>query len=222
MFVAWDAIRKPLWSTKTKPDPTEYDCLKLTFPSYLADVVFGAISLLTRERMWVKDGDDTVDDTVAMMGEIMLSSFGGCGMIGEVVSGAWDEIPENTLLCDGTRYWKDDYPALYAVLAPVYIVDGDRFETPNLTSRFVRGEGDGDVIGDNGGESTVSLTAEQNGPHTHTSALPFAIPIPVEPGPIITVRGIPLQYHPTSSSGGGFSHENKPPYEVLKYVIVAG
>ena len=93
--------------------------------------------------------------------------------------------------------------------------------TRDMRSRFVVGYNESDAdyntIGETGGAKTVSLTAAQNGPHTHTVSIATfdantdgPTGNQVEQGSETTVT--------TSESGTGAAHENRPPYFTVLYL----
>lgn len=99
---------------------------------------------------------------------------------------------------------------------------------PDLRGRFVVGhnptEADYSQIGNIGGANTVSLTALQNGPHSHSTTLSrtkrgegnapnHAVMSPGgnEFGGRFTLS--------VGTQGNGDPHENRPPYYVLAYII---
>lgn len=113
-------------------------------------------------------------------------------------SGDVNNIPSGYLLCDGTS------------------------GTPNLSGMFIVGYDSADVdyneIGKTGGAKSVALTSAQNGPHTHNviarasgAGGAGAITDGSNDGQNTTV--------PTTSSGAGDPHENRPPYYTLAYII---
>ena len=115
-------------------------------------------------------------------------------------SGAADAIPAGFVLCDGNN------------------------STPNLSGRFVVGysasNGDYDVD-DTGGAESVSLTLSQIPSHTH-SYVGHTYP---GSGPEQNQSGGPEDRtsfnvsKTTGSAGSGSSHENRPPYYALCYIM---
>ena len=215
--------------------------------------VFGyAWSYLSRRYNW-RDTSDPYDeitdsqwDTIQAMvdkafTEIMIP------MIGQVIAFATSDPPPNVLFCDGSTYLRVDFPTLYSLLAPAFIVDADNFIVPDLRERFVYGLGGTDDIGDSGGSSTVTLTNTEMPAHSHTAGAPtvidpthshvesgagisavtigagvpapVAVPFPTVTAPALT--GITVLAPSISSEGGGGSHNNMPPYVVLAYGIIA-
>ena len=61
--------------------------------------------------------------------------------IGSVIAFAGENIPDNTLLCDGSEISKDIYQALWLVIRDKYgqASDSSKFKLPNLNQRFIEG-----------------------------------------------------------------------------------
>lgn len=131
-------------------------------------------------------------------------------------SGTTGNIPSGWYLCDGTN------------------------GTPNLTDRFVVGAGGSYGVGNTGGANSVTLTTSQIPSHTHTfsgttnSAAAFSGANMLGNGSSIgqgagnlnhAYRGDGTHSHTfsgtTASTGGGSSHENRPPYYALAYIMKA-
>lgn len=95
-------------------------------------------------------------------------------MIGQLVPYATQTPQGNILECDGAQYLRTDYPELYAVIDPVFIVDADNFTVPDMRSRSVVGAGQGSGLsdyqmGDTGGVESVQLTTGQLASHSHSN-----------------------------------------------------
>lgn len=109
-------------------------------------------------------------------------------------SGAISDIPFGWFLCNGSN------------------------GTPDLRDRFVVGVGNSYNVGDTGGANTVTLTVDQMPAHTHTVRDNYndggigASGGSGDTGSAYTTRT-------TSSVGGGQSHENRPPYYALAYIM---
>ena len=129
---------------------------------------------------------------------------------GVVVSWYGDKanVPSGWAICDGTN------------------------GTPDLRDRFIVGAGNSYSLKATGGANTVSLTADQNGPHNHdgNASSSRLIAVEVNDGryfiysasaegssnanferPDITLT--------TASSGKGAAHENRPPYYALYFIM---
>lgn len=163
--------------------------------------------------IWRWTGGDDIDAIEALSAKASYEVQVNI-MIGSVVwiAGA---VPDYALECDGSTYARADYPAVYEVLDPVYILDTDFFRVPDLRGRFIRGASLAEDVGATGGEATHTLTEAEMPIHTHTY-IPPTINIDVEapgvPDPVAAGIGLPTS---TGSAGGGQSHNNLPPYEVL-------
>lgn len=125
------------WLTGNSVPTTDFICRLLIIPNDLALVIAvnGALDELTEVENWEQFGTSTPQecaDAMAVMWDKYIESS-PC-MIGSVVLYATATAPSGTLPCDGTTYNRVDYPALYAVLASVFIIDANTFKTPNIPS----------------------------------------------------------------------------------------
>ena len=128
-----------------------------------------------------------------------LSSAVPTGMV-MMWSGAANAIPAGYVLCDGGN------------------------STPDLRDRFVVGAGSGYSVGNTGGASSVTLTTAQMPSHTHTYSDLYVLQQALSPG--IDIDFNATTWDPngnrtgtTNSAGSGQSHENRPPYYALCYVM---
>jgi hypothetical protein len=133
-------------------------------------------------------------------------------------SGAINNIPSGWVLCDGNS------------------------STPNLQDRFVVGAGNSYSVGDTGGASSVTLSTSQIPAHSHTMTV-------TDPGHYHTTNDyVARAYYQeprnigsatdgncnytgdtntkttgisvsAGNTGGGGSHENRPPYYALAYIM---
>ena len=112
-------------------------------------------------------------------------------------SGAANAIPTGYVLCNGSN------------------------NTPDLRNRFVVGAGSGSNynVNDTGGADSVTLTVDQIPAHTHTYIDQYVVinngyrPWPANNNDC-AARNIN-----SGSTGGGQSHENRPPYYALCYIM---
>ena len=116
-------------------------------------------------------------------------------------SGAADAIPTGFVLCDGNN------------------------STPNLSGKFVVGysasNGDYDV-NDTGGAENVTLTVNQIPSHKHTTSVDNTNLFPSSGQTSIGYGGAgsyPATTFSMDNTGGGQSHENRPPYYALCYIM---
>lgn len=123
---------------------------------------------------------------------------------GVVVSWYGDKanVPSGWAICDGTN------------------------GTPDLRDRFIVGAGNSYSLKDTGGANTVSLTADQNGPHSHSGTTSSSQQILVHGGNLdLLGNGEAAKWGTvditltTGSSGKGAAHENRPPYYALYFIM---
>ena len=111
-------------------------------------------------------------------------------------SGSTTDIPTGWALCNGSN------------------------GTPDLRGRFVVGAGSSYSVGATGGVASVTLTEEQIPSHNHEltirpSGVNVSTSIPQSKGGV-NVAGAVVE---TTTVGGGKSHENRPPYYALCYIM---
>ena len=128
-----------------------------------------------------------------------LSSAVPTGMV-MMWSGASNAIPTGYVLCDGGN------------------------GTPDLRDRFVVGAGSAYSVNNTGGASSVTLTSAQMPSHTHSYTDEYVLQSALVPG--IDIDFNATTWDPngnktktTGSAGSGASHENRPPYYALCYVM---
>ncbi len=118
------------------------------------------------------------------------------GMI-MIWSGAANAIPSGFVLCNGSN------------------------STPDLRDRFVVGAQNAYSVGATGGADSVTLTVSQIPSHNHSVTFPITAP----QGGIPSNNSFGCNHNSSgmtrtsSSVGGGGSHENRPPYYALCYVM---
>lgn len=192
----------------------------VTLSGMSATLALTCLDAANRIYDWNYDGepltDEQIDQVQLILGvarkELMVSR------IGEVIMSASDETPSGCLFCDGTVYDASDYPELYSLLAPEFIVDATQFRVPDLRQSFPMGVDAPLDVGETGGTATVTLSESEIPSHSHsiggagtTIAAPGAVPV-------LTPSIFPGS---TGSTGGGGSHTNIPPFVGLAFYIVA-
>jgi len=199
-------------------------------PENLA-VFFWTSNYLERRRNWLDYRVNPLDEvTDAQWDEIqaMVSSALRTikmPILGTIFPFATQDPPPNVLPCDGATYLRVDFPDLYAVIDPFFIVDADRFSVPDLRSRTILGVGSpaglsSYNVGDIGGEEKHQLTESELAGHVHSIPL-TATTLAVEPGEVTVLTPIPILTASTGSTGGDSPHNNMQPYYALNYGIVA-
>ncbi len=138
-------------------------------------------------------------------------------MVGQIIEIATASVPSWALDCDGATHLNDDYPELAAVIAPGLVVDGTHFRTPDRVERFGLS---GVTVGDQGGEQTHTLNTGELPSHQHSYvSTSLAGSVTLALGSDYTPDTI--QADTTGNTGGGSAHNNMPPWEGTRYVIVA-
>jgi hypothetical protein len=130
-------------------------------------------------------------------------------------SGSIVSIPVGWLLCDGTN------------------------STPDLRNRFIVGAGSTYAVNATGGADTVTLTTAQIPSHTHTATVTdpghvhaiFARTSTLSGGSFVGASVSPPSVNTepaftgisvsNAATGGGGSHENRPPYFALAFIMKA-
>ena len=116
-------------------------------------------------------------------------------------SGAADAIPTGFVLCNGSN------------------------STPDLRGRFVVGyhDSNGDYdVNDTGGAETVTLSVAQMPNHKHVTTFDGHKYFPGDGSTSISyggAGGYPATTFSMDNTGGGQSHENRPPYYALCYIM---
>ena len=157
----------------------------------------------TAAELNIMDGvTATATEINLLAGKTTLETFPVGGII--MWSGTVAAIPTGWALCDGTN------------------------GTPNLTGKFVV-HADADSggtydVGDTGGADSVTLTTSQIPSHTHSYTDSYVLQSSLNPG--IDIDFNSTTWNPngvlnktTGSAGSGGSHENRPPYYALAYIM---
>lgn len=157
----------------------------------------------TAAELNIMDGvTATATEINLLAGKTTLETFPVGGII--MWSGTVAAIPTGWALCDGTN------------------------GTPNLTGKFVV-HADADSggtydVGDTGGADSVTLTTSQIPSHTHSYTDSYVLQSSLNPGIDIDFNATTwnpngLLNKTTGSAGSGGSHENRPPYYALAYIM---
>jgi len=90
--------------------------------------------------------------------------------VGSILTYAGASAPTGWLICDGSEVSKETYPRLFAVLGSLYgnPVNSSNFVLPNLADRVPVGKSGGNVLGNSGGNSSITLLETQLPSHSHT------------------------------------------------------
>lgn len=192
----------------------------LSIDGALLPHVSDAIASLIETYGWLEVGD-SVSDIVDECSEA-LGSWYVPMMIGQV-SSFLGVLPSGWLALDGSTYEEADYPELWELLDDQFKNESaSTFSLPNFGGLVPVATGNGFVVGDTGGVGDVTLSLDQIPGHTHNYQ---SVLIDIE----IKTLGAPIPYGarigplaPTSSAGGGLSHDNMQPYFAVVMGIFSG
>ena len=158
------------------------------------------------------------DASDAVIDNALYEILGG-NMVGQIVALVTKNVPVHMLVCDGSIYQRDEYPQLYEAIDASFIIDANSFRVPDLSRRFLVGEGGDILVGGEGGSETHALTEAEMPTHAHSYTASSATIInggleaPASASvPFPTVTG---------TAGGGLPHNNMPPYMGVTWAIVA-
>lgn len=92
------------------------------------------------------------------------------GYVGEIKIFAFGFVPDNYMICDGSRLSKSQYQRLYLILGNTYTYDTSdehTFAIPDLRDRFVKHAGTDIRLGERKGANELVLTVDQMPAHNH-------------------------------------------------------
>jgi microcystin-dependent protein len=153
--------------------------------------------------------------------------------IGEIRLVPFNFAPKGWAICAGQLLPINQNQALFALLGTTYGGDGrTTFALPDLRGRVPVGAGQAAAgsdypLGATGGEETVALKTRQLPSHGHAVHASSAAGTTKSPATAYPARGgaysaghdVRMKAAMIGRTGGGESHENRPPYLSLNYVI---
>lgn len=158
--------------------------------------------------------------------------------VGEIKMFAGNRLPAGWIRCDGSLLPISEYDTLFVLLGTTYGGDGQNtFAVPDLRGRIPIHQGQGPglpnyVLGENGGVETVTLTAAQIGPHTHSVGASNAAGTLSSPANAVfgtaptniyntSAPATPMAGDIVSFSGASQPHENVQPILCISFIISA-
>ena len=218
--IAYDSNMKALRVTKEN----------VATPSYVQLDIPTKTSELTNDSGYVTSS--TISDTLP---------------IGSVIEWYSDTIPDNWLLCNGQAVSRTDYSALFTVIGTTYGTGNGSttFNLPNKMGRVGVGKSNTspyNQLGNTGGETAHTLTINEMPKHGHSSAVVNpstgtgaypatsfgyeytssnnGVVIPLTNTISASTSGY-ISSTMTNYAGGGYAHNNMPPYIITNYIIKA-
>jgi microcystin-dependent protein len=166
--------------------------------------------------------------------------------VGQIDIVGFNFAPVGWMICEGQLLPISEYETLFNLIGTTYGGDGQStFALPDLRGRMAIHQGfngvSGYVIGQQGGEETVTLTLNQIPTHTHAAMGSSAAASTLGPGssggsewattttylyssggPSLSNSAVTsgaMEGGTIGSTGGGQPHENRPPFLVVNFII---
>ncbi len=168
---------------------------------------------------------------------LIVSARAQTPFLGQIEMFAGDFAPAGWMFCEGQILSISENEALFNLLGTTYGGDGvQTFALPDLRGRVIVSAGQGPglsnyVIGQTGGQETVTLSQSQLPGHTHAifaDSLSGSSDIPTGRLPADSPDGVPsygtrrvrtMYSGALSSTGGNQPHNNVKPYLAIHYII---
>ena len=154
--------------------------------------------------------------------------------VGEIRMFGGNFAPAGWMLCEGQLLPISQYEVLFNLIGTTYGGDGQStFGLPDLRGRIPIHQGSGNVLAQQGGAETVTLTVQQIPAHSHpllattnqASGTSPANQVPaLTQAATITPYGtdaplVPLSPNSVSTVGGSQPHNNCQPYLCINFII---
>jgi microcystin-dependent protein len=151
--------------------------------------------------------------------------------VGEIRMFAGNFAPAGWALCDGSLLSIADNDVLFTLIGTTYGGDGQStFGLPDLRSRVPLHMGSSFPLGQNGGEETVTLTANQLPAHTHVPQANSGIGTQTSPAGKVWAASSNFPYSANApsasmapgavgSAGGSQPHANMVPFLAINFII---
>ncbi|MCG8532280.1 MAG: hypothetical protein MI749_16675 [Desulfovibrionales bacterium] len=147
---------------------------------------------------------DMLGDMDVLFSGMVIPFRGEITAEGHPIDGLTGTVMTAFGLCDGTVYTR---------------ADGAKIRSPNMVDRFMVGAGKKYRQGDKGGTDAVALALPDLPPHTHS--IPVRGSGTVQEGLNVyqTGKSVSTSEFRTKSTGSSRTHENRPPYYAVAYII---
>lgn len=182
--------------------------------------VSDVITNLTDDWRWLEVGDPVAD--VIIECREAIESWYAPMIIGQI-SSFLGSLPSGWLPLDGSTYDEADFPELWSVLDDQFKNEpASTFTLPDFGGLVLVSDGNGYLVGDDGGLDTVALSIAELPSHTHnylSTIFDIDIKTVGVPDPGGARVGPPTA---TTATGSGSSHENMQPYFTVVMGILSG
>lgn len=152
--------------------------------------------------------------------------------LAEVRICSFNFAPQGWAFCNGQLLPINQNQALFSLLGTTFGGDGQtNFALPDLRGRFPMHFGNGHFLGERGGETAHTLTAQEMPVHTHAVTASGATGTLADPAGALWAASSTrdnlyvaspntvMSSSAVAMAGGSQSHENMPPYHALNFVI---
>jgi microcystin-dependent protein len=152
--------------------------------------------------------------------------------VGEIRMFGGNFAPAGWMFCDGSVLAISEFETLFNLIGTTYGGDGQStFALPDLRSRVPIHAGVGFVIGQLGGEETVTLTTTQMPAHGHAALATSSGGTSTSPASAVWATTPELVYHAPAGSpvsmaadslslvGGSQPHDNMLPFLAVSFII---
>ncbi len=160
--------------------------------------------------------------------------------IGQIIAVGFNFVPVGWLPCNGQLVSISEYDVLFALIGTTYGGDGvSSFALPDLRGRTPISSGQGPgrsnyTMGQQFGSETVTLLANQVGPHSHPLLASSQAGTTNTPGSGVALAtsaqtaaflytapptNVPMSSNAIGVTGNSQPHENRQPYLAVNYII---
>lgn len=191
---------------------------------------------------------DNGSETTKISADELIPEMPDPTPVGTITMFGGSTAPTKWVLCDGRAISRTNYAALFQIIGTKYGSGNGSttFNVPDMRNRFPVGAGSSYNLNSKGGADNVTLSTSQIPAHTHgnksltgitatqsySNGTPTGIVSSYYKNFNLAAPGTGTQMgthnqkidasHEHDSVGGGGSHENRPPYIGINFIIYAG
>ena len=191
---------------------------------------------------------DNGSETTKISADELIPKMPDPTPVGTITMFGGSTAPTKWVLCDGRAISRTNYAALFQIIGTRYGSGNGSttFNVPDMRNRFPVGAGSSYNLNSKGGADNVTLSTSQIPAHTHgnksltgitatqsySNGKPTGIVSSYYTNFNLAAPGTGTQMgthnqkidasHEHDSVGGGGSHENRPPYIGINFIIYAG